>query len=99
MGARSHNRQAELTGNSAGFLAQKLELVASIPDVDVNVCRHLELRLEHFPHSLAASGPVYGFEKILGSLLPRFQCSRIRQEVLLFDSEGIVGRRAVERGA
>src|SRR3954447_18263963 len=99
MSTRRHNCHAELAGNSAGFLAQKLQLVASIPDVDVDVCRDLELRLKHFPHSLAASGPVYGFEKILRSLLPRFQCSGIRQEVLLFDTEGIVGGRAVERGA
>src|SRR3954447_11919091 len=99
MSTRRHNCHAELAGNSAGFLPQKLELVASIPDVDVNVCRDLELRLKHLPHSLAASGPVYGFEKILRSLLSRFQCSGIGQEVFLFDTEGIVGRRVIERGA
>src|SRR5207237_1425657 len=59
----------------------------------------LELRLKHFPHSLAASGPVYGFEKILRSLLPRFQRGRIGQEVFFFNTEGVLGRRSVRRRA
>src|ERR1700710_395220 len=100
MRAAGHNDKAVLTSHFSDFATQKLKLFASVTCIQMDVGGYFNLGLKHFPHRLASSGPVRGFEQFVGSSDCYFQAGRIRKEILLLDSEGVfrclflLGRRS-----
>src|SRR5947209_7945881 len=93
MSTRSHDGEAELSGDFGGFVTKELKLLAGVADVYMNIGRDFQLRLEHLAGRLSTGRPVHGFEEIVGSGVPRVQRPCVGEEILLLDAKAILGFR------
>ena len=98
MRAAGHDGKAVFAGDLGDLAAQEAQLLARVADVDMDIARDLELRLQHLAHGLAAGRPVRRLEQLVRRLHGDIERAPVGEEIFLLDAEGIFGDFLAPRG-